>query len=297
VPLAKAFTSAVAAVAFPVAAFFATACGSAEPASRDDGHGAVAPSAAAESVSNQVSGAQRADAERAAAYQGPTVGAAKSFAALAYSAISGSNGATVTGNLGVSGASVSSITGFDDVPAMKFGTDSAPPHSARTILTQSHVDALVDDIDVRPCTVEYTNLAPGAGNGITLHPGVTCVNGSTADLLVSGRITLDAGGDPNAFFIIRSDFTLTVADDTVLVLSNGAQACSVFWRVSQQAALGAHVKFFGTLVAGGGISMGSGSTLLGRALSQTAAVLLDGNTITLPVYEALGSARSCTHLQ
>jgi hypothetical protein len=278
------FTPAFALAALPLAAFLSAGCG---------GHEAVTDS---ESQGQEQRTANDIDAS---GYRGPSVGAAKGFAALAYSAITTVESSPVTGNLGVSGASVQSITGFDTVPALKFGIDSGAPNGSRTILTQRVIDALVDDIDVRACDANYADVAAAVEGGLTLRPGVTCLNGSAVDLpsRLSGRITLDAGGDANAFFIIRSDSTLTVADESVLELANGAQACSVFWRVNQQVTIGARAAISGTVIAGGGVTMQSGATLLGRAFARTGAVALDGNTIEIPVYGAIGSARTCAHLQ
>ncbi|HEY3255459.1 MAG TPA: ice-binding family protein, partial [Polyangiaceae bacterium] len=205
------FFPASALVAFPIAAFFAMGC-SGDPSQEQQS--TVAAAAGAASVASQAESARPAtDPAGADGYRGPSVGAAKGFAALAQTAITALGNSPVTGNLGVSGASVHSITGFDAVPALKFGIDSSAPNSLRTILTQREVDALVDDIDVRACDANYAALS----DGMTLHPGVSCV---ASDLQLSGRLTLDAGGDPNAFFVIRSNSAMNLADQTVLVLEN-----------------------------------------------------------------------------
>jgi type VI secretion system secreted protein VgrG len=83
--------------------------------------------------------------------------------------------------------------------------------------------------------------------------------------------------------------SLTVADGAHVVLLNGAQACSVFWRISKEVIMGTGVEFTGSVVSGTAITMKSGSTLSGRALAQTAGVQLDANTITIPA--------TCTHVQ
>ncbi|HEX3849311.1 MAG TPA: ice-binding family protein [Polyangiaceae bacterium] len=230
-------------------------------------------------------------------YLGPTVGSAKSFAALAYSAITAANISPVTGELGVSAGAMSKITGFDAPSNKKYGTDSLAPNSQRTILAQQDVTALVGNIDPRACDVDLTNVVGGLTGDITLHPGVTCMNSFSADVLLNGHVTLDAGGDPNAFFIIRSNLTLTAADAAQVVLTNGAQACGVFWRVKKQVTIGKTVQFYGTVIAGTAIVMKSGSTLVGRALAQTAGVMLDANTITIPIDETAGSPGACTHVQ
>ena len=115
------------------------------------------------------------------------------------------------------------------------------------------------------------------------------MNSFSADVLVNGHVYLDAEGDPNAFFIIRGNLTLTVANAAEVVLQNGAQACGVFWRISTAVTMGTTVKFVGPVVAGTAITMNTGSTLNGRALAQTAGVQLDANSITIPA--------SCSHVQ
>jgi len=225
----------------------------------------------------------------AAEYMGPSVGKARTFAALGYSAITTSNISTIVGEIGVSAGAVSTITGFDAASYTKYGIDSLAPNSQRTILAQQDVTALVADIDPRPCDTDLTNVVGGLTGDITLHPGVTCMNSFSADVLINGHVYLDAGGDPNAFFIIKGNLTLTVADGAQVVLQNGAQACGVFWRISKQVTIGKTVKFFGSVVSGTAITMNTGSTLNGRALAQTAGIQLDANTITIPA--------TCTHLQ
>jgi hypothetical protein len=225
----------------------------------------------------------------AAQYDGPSVGRAKTFAVLAYSAITTSNISTIGGELGVSAGALSKITGFDALTYTKYATDSLAPNTQRTLLAQQDVTALVGDIDPRPCDTDLTNVVGGLTGDITLHPGVTCMKSFSADVLVNGHVYLDAGGDPNAFFVIKGNFSLTVADAAEVVLQNGAQACGVFWRISNEVVMGTSVKFIGTVVSGTAITMKSGSTLNGRALAQTAGVQLDANSVTIPA--------ACTHAQ
>jgi Ice-binding-like len=225
----------------------------------------------------------------AAEYDGPSVGKAQTFAALAYSAITAANISEIGGELGVSAGAMSTITGFDALTYKKFGLDSLAPNSQRTILAQQDVTALVGNIDPRACDVDLTNVVGGLTGDITLYPGVTCMNSFSADVLLNGHVYLDAGGDPNAFFIIKGNLTLSVADAAQVVLQNGAQACSVFWRISKEVTIGKTVKFVGTLISGTAITMKTGSTLNGRALAQTAGVQLDANAVEIPA--------ACTHVQ
>jgi hypothetical protein len=232
-----------------------------------------------------------------APYLGPTVGTAKSFAALAYSAIAAANISTLIGAIGVSAGAVSTITGFDSPLDLKYGTDSLAPNAGRTLLAQQDVTALVSNIDPRPCTADYTSVVGGLTGDITLYPGVTCMNSFADDVLLNGHVTLDAKGDSNAFFIIRGNLTLTVADSVQVVLAHGAEACGVFWRISKKVTIGKTVQFYGTVIAGSAITVTSGSKLTGRALAQTASVTLDADSITIPSDGLVGSAAVCTHLQ
>jgi hypothetical protein len=225
------------------------------------------------------------------------VGSAKVFAVLAYSAITTANISTVLGDIGVSAGAVSTITGFDAPTVKKYGIDSLAPNDHLTMLAQQDVSALVGNIDPRPCDADYTSVVGGLTGDITLYPGVTCMNSFSADVLLNGHVTLDARGNPNAFFIIRGNLTLTVADAAQVVLSNGAEACGVFWRIAKQVTIGKTVQFYGTVITGSALTMNTGSSLLGRALAQTAGVHLDANAITVPSDGLIGSAGVCTHLQ
>ncbi len=229
-------------------------------------------------------------------YDGPTVGSAQPFAVLAYSAITAANLSTITGDIGVSAGAISTITGFDGASDTKYGLDSLPPFDQRTILAQQDVTALVADIDPRACDADFTDVVGGLTGDVTLYPGVTCMNSFSAGILLNGNVYLDARGDSNAFFIIRGNLTLTVANGANVVLMNGAQACSVFWRISTAVTIGTTVQFYGNVIAGSAITMNTGSTLTGRALAQTAGVQLDANTITVPVDGTVGPG-VCTHPQ
>lgn len=62
--------------------------------------------------------------------------------------------------------------------------------------------------------------------GRTLTPGVYT---SATSLGLSGDLTLDGQGDPNAVFIFQAGSTLTTASGSRVLLTGAAQACNVFW--------------------------------------------------------------------
>jgi hypothetical protein len=226
-----------------------------------------------------------------ATYSGPSVGSAKQFAVLAYNSVTTANVSTIVGMLGVSAAAVSVITGFDDPGYTKYGSDSLAPHADTTGNAQLDVTSLVGNIDPRACDQDLTNVVGGLTGDITLHPGVTCMNSFSADILINGHVYLDAGGDSNAFFVIRGNKAMTVADGAQVVLMNDAQDCGVFWKIKDAVTIGKTVGFHGTVIAGTAITMNTAATLNGRALAQTAGVQLDANTVAAP------SDSDCPHLQ
>ena len=125
-----------------------------------------------------------------------------------------------------------------------------------------------------PKTADATVL-----DGLTLGPGVH----RGAALSLAGTLTLDGGGDPNAVFIFQAaTTTLTTAASSVVSLTNGAQACNVFWQVGSSATLGAGSLLRGSILAQTSITVGAGTTIDGRALAVDAAVTLDDDTISVP---------------
>jgi hypothetical protein len=116
--------------------------------------------------------------------------------------------------------------------------------------------------------------------GRTLTSGVYT---SASSLGLSGALTLDAQGDPNAVFVFQAGSSLIVGSSSQVNLIGGAQACNVYWQVGSSATIGTGAAFVGNILALTSISMTTGATLQGRALARNGAVTLDTNTITSPL--------------
>jgi hypothetical protein len=99
---------------------------------------------------------------------------------------------------------------------------------------------------------------------------------------ITGTLTLDAKGDPNAVFIFKAESTLITASKSSVKLVNGAQSSNVFWQVGSSATLGTHSLIRGNILALASITVTTGVTVDGRTMARTAAVTLDSDTITLP---------------
>jgi hypothetical protein len=134
-------------------------------------------------------------------------------------------------------------------------------------------------------SITGSNLA-----GQTLFPGVYK---STSSILIDGplALTLDGNGDPNSVFIFQAGSDLTVNPTSSITLTNGAQACNVFWQVTSSAALkNTGFKFVGTILALTSITLTEGITVDGRVLARNAAVTFIHDTVNTPSCASTGSA-------
>jgi ice-binding like protein/SdrD B-like protein/uncharacterized protein DUF4214 len=118
--------------------------------------------------------------------------------------------------------------------------------------------------------------------GLTLTPGVYFFS-SAAQL--TGQLTLDFEGDPDALFIFQIGSTLTTASDSSIVMIDAGlqpHGCEVYWQVGSSATLGTNTDFVGTIVALTSVTLNTGASIIsGRALARNGAVTLDTNVITI----------------
>jgi uncharacterized repeat protein (TIGR01451 family) len=115
---------------------------------------------------------------------------------------------------------------------------------------------------------------------MTLVPGVYCFTSSAA---LTGTLTLDGQGNAGAVWIFQIGSTLVTAASTPVSkveLTNGAQACNVFWQVGSSATIQTGTQFVGSIVALTSITLVTGATVAGRALARNGAVAMDTNTTT-----------------
>jgi len=125
---------------------------------------------------------------------------------------------------------------------------------------------------------------PGQLGGLTLAPGLY-VNSSTSGISgtgANGILTLDAGGNPNAVWIFKMGSTLVTDAGTSIVLAGGAKTKNIYWSVGSSATLGTNSVFYGNILADQSISLTTGATLYGRALTRIGAITLDSNLVIKP---------------
>jgi len=116
--------------------------------------------------------------------------------------------------------------------------------------------------------------------GQTLTPGVHST-GSGAAATLSGDLTFDANGNPDAVFIVQIDGALSVGANSNIILTDGASACNIYWQVTGAFNLGTTSVFRGTMVAGGAIELLEGSSLYGRAFTKAGAIHLHNNIVMI----------------
>ncbi|WP_328399007.1 ice-binding family protein [Streptomyces sp. NBC_00390] len=207
------------------------------------------------------------------------LGTAESFAVLAGAEVTNTGPSVVTGDVGVHPGT--SISGFPP------GTVNGTSHSGDTVAEQAKTD-LVAAYNDAAGQASNGALPPDAG-GLTLVPGVYTASSS---LGLTGTLTLNAQGDPNAVWVFQVGSTLTTASNSSVSLINGASPCNVFWQIGSSATLGTGTTFVGTIMAKAAITVATGATIDGRALAEVEAVTLDTNRITRP--ECAGTTTTTT---
>ncbi|HVB51929.1 MAG TPA: ice-binding family protein [Acidimicrobiales bacterium] len=199
------------------------------------------------------------------------LGTASTYAVLAGSTITNTGTTVINGDLGLSPGTA--ITGFSSA------TVNGHQNLANAASLQAQTDATNAEVAAAGDAATGPITAGALGGGAPLTPGVY---NSASSVLLTGPLTLDAGGNPNAVFIFQVGSALTTATGSSVVLTGGAQAGCVFWQVGSSATLGTTTAFQGTILAVTSITLDTGATVQGGLLAQSGAVTLDANTVTVP---------------
>jgi hypothetical protein len=206
------------------------------------------------------------------------LGTAARFAVLAGSTVTNTGPTTIIGDVGVSPGTA--VTGFPpgSIAVGKPGSGGTI-HSADAIAIQARNDVITafNNLAGEPTTSNLTGLDLG---GLTLTPGVYRFNSSAQ---LTGTLTLDAGGNPNARFDFQIGSTLTTASSSVVRVINGGFEDNVFWQVGSSATLGTTTEFEGNILALTSITLTTRASIAcGRALAINGAVTMDTNFIDPP---------------
>ena len=207
----------------------------------------------------------------------PTVNldCASSFVVLAGATVTSTGGTIVNGDLGLSPGSA--VVGFPPGSVVNgaIHINDAEANNAKLCLTTAYNDAAGRTLNV-------IVVSDGELGGKTLAPGLyKSAPGSFG--ITSSDLTLDAQGDVNAVWIFQMpSSTLTVGNGRSVILAGDAQAKNIFWQVGSSATIGTTAAMKGNILADQSITLQTGATLVGRALTRIAAVTMAANSITKP---------------
>ena len=214
------------------------------------------------------------------------LGSSANYVVLAKTAISTVPASVITGDIAVSPAAESFITGFSLTDATGYATspqvtgkiyaaDQAPPTPSNLTTAVSDMQTAYTDAAGRP-TPDFLELNTGAIGGLTLSPGLYKW---TSTVTIPGDVTLN--GSATDVWILQISGDLTMSPAKKVFLTGGAKARNVFWQVAGAVNLGTTAHFEGIILSQTAIALQTGASMNGRALAQTA-VTLDTSTVTQP---------------
>ena len=214
------------------------------------------------------------------------LGAAGNYVILAKTAINNNPTSSITGDMGISPAATSYITGFSltdatgyatsaQVTGNVYGADMADPTPINLTTAVENMITAYNDAAGRP-SPDFTELGTGMIGGQTLSAGLYKWTNTVS---IPTDLTISGGPDDVWIFQIAGD--LTVSSAVNITLSGGAQAKNIFWQVGGEVTIGTTAQFKGIILSMTGVTLGTGASHNGRILAQTA-VILDGNAVTQP---------------
>ncbi len=223
----------------------------------------------------------------AAAGLGPLpviLGSAGNYVILAKAGISTVPASVITGDIGLSPAAESFMTGFSQTKATGYSTctqvtgfmyaaDMTPPTPTYMTTAISNMQTAYTDAAGR-INPNYLNILLNGEQ--TLAPGL---HKWESNVSIGSDITISGGA--NDVWIFQISGNLSLANATRVTLANGAQAKNIFWQVAGTVTMGTTSHFEGIVLCQTAITMQTLSTMNGRLYAQTN-VALDQATVTKP---------------
>ncbi len=209
------------------------------------------------------------------AAQGAAVnlGTAQPFVVLGGSTVTNTGPSVLNGDLGVSPGT--SLVGFG-LPAVVNGAT----HANNAVAAQAQADLVTAFSVAAGEPVPLGNDLTGTDLGSrTLTAGAYGFSSSAG---LTGALTLDAQGDPNAQFVFEIGSTLTTASASSVILVNGASPCNVHWQIGSSATLDSGTSFAGNVMAQVDITLNDAASVLGRVLAIEGQISLINNVLTRP---------------
>ncbi len=216
-----------------------------------------------------------------------SLGRASDYAVLAKSAVSTTGVTSISGDVGLSPAAATYLTGFSETQSADNQYSTSTYVTGRLYAadygapTPEKLTTAVSDMETAFTTgngfaPDERELHAGDLSGKTLTAGVYYWS---SGVLINTELTLSGNG--SAVFVFQIAGSLTQAADIDIILSGGALASNITWIVSDTVFVGSGAHVEGTILGMTDITMGTGSSINGRLLAQTA-VNLDATTIIKP---------------
>ncbi|MFA9390161.1 MAG: Ig-like domain-containing protein [Prolixibacteraceae bacterium] len=214
------------------------------------------------------------------------LGSAANYVILAKTAINNNPTSAITGNLGLSPAATSYITGLSltdftgyatssQITGKVYAADMVTPTSINLTTAVENMITAYNDAAGRP-SPDFLELGTGNIGGKTLTSGLYKW---TSTVTLPTDVTLSGSADDVWIFQISGDLNVSAAVNLTLI--GGAKAENIFWQVAGEAIIGTTAHFEGIILSKTGITFQTGASFKGRALAQTAAIL-DANTVVQP---------------
>jgi hypothetical protein len=216
------------------------------------------------------------------------LGVAGNFAILSKSGVDTVPTSMVTGDIGVSPAAATYLTGFSlaldasnrfstssQIIGKAYAADYAPPTPAKMTRAVSDMELAYTDAAGRAIP-DFVNLGAGNISGLTLVPGLYKWG---TGLMMATDVTLQGG--PNDVWIFQISGDVTIGPGTKIILAGGALPKNIFWQSYGAVALDTTAHLEGIVLSQTEITLSTGASANGRLLSQTA-VTIDKCSIVQP---------------
>jgi len=209
------------------------------------------------------------------------LGTAAKYVIFVQTGISTTGTTGIVGNIGLSPASATYITGFA-LSLSASGTYATSPLVTRNVYAATYASPTPSTLTTVAGYVgaaysnatgrsnpDYTNYGAGTVSAITLTAGFYQW---TTSVIVGGTVTLS--GSSSDVFIFQVAGTLTFNSDANIALS-GVSAGNIFWASAGAVTVNAGAAVKGTILGKTQIVFKAGAKLVpGRALAQTAVTLI-----------------------
>jgi hypothetical protein len=214
------------------------------------------------------------------------MGSCGNYVVMAETGISNVTGSSILGNIAVSPAAATYITGFalvadstnqfstsSSVTGKVYAADYAPPTPASLTSAIGNMEHAYSDAAGRS-NPDFTELGSGSIGSLTLTPGLYKWNSS---VFASSDVTIS--GNANDVWIFQITGDLSLNSNKQITLSGGALAKNIFWQVAGQVIVGNGAHFEGIILSKTAVTFQTLSSMNGRVYSQTN-VAFDNNSIT-----------------